>query len=518
MAEVKQKSIKKNFIMNAILTMSGFIFPIISAPYILRVLGPEGTGPVRFATSVVAYFTMFAQLGIPTYGIRACAKVRDDRKELSKTVHELLLINLMMSVIAYALFFLSLFLVPKFQHNKTLFVIISLTIIFNTIGIEYMYKALEQYTYITVRSVIFKIIGIVSMFFLVKTKSDYVIYGAITIFAGSASNVLNLLNSKRYIDYKWYGGYVFKKHFKAILVFFAMSCATTIYLNLDGIMLGFMTTEKDVGYYDAAVKIKTILVSVVTSLGTVLLPRASYYVENGEIMEFKRIVEKALNFVFIFATPLMVYFILFSREGILFLSGEKYIPSIIAMQLIMPTLLFIGVTNIMGIQILVPLGKEKIVLYSEIAGAVIDLIINALLIPTMKSAGAAIGTTIAELVVFLVQYFFMLKEFKENSVDAAGDGSINDEKVEINIKESFLKISYWKILLGIAFAAATSFGVKYINIAAVTSKIMLQNFILLAISAIIFFGIYLAIMLITKDKLTKEIVDSVLKKVIHRTI
>ena len=495
LAEVEGKSIKKNFIMNAILTMSGFIFPIISFPYISRVLGPEGTGPVRFATAVVTYFGMFAQLGIPTYGVRACARVRDDRDSLSRTVHELLLINLVMCVIVYALFFISLWIVPKFRNSKVLLTIVSITILLNAIGVEYLYRALEQYTYITIRSIVFKLIALVSIFLLIHSLKDYVLYGAITIFAASASNILNFIHSRKLINYKWYGDYAFKKHYKAIVVFFAMSCATTVYLNLDSIMLGFMTTDTDVGYYDAAVKIKTILVSVVTSLGTVLLPRASYYVEHGEMEEFKRITKKALNFVCIFATPLMLYFIIFAREGILFLSGEKFAPSIAAMQIIMPTLLFIGLSNIMGIQILVPLGLERIVLYSEIAGAVVDLIINALLISSMKSAGAALGTTVAECIVFLVQFVFLCR--------------IKDS---IDIKDAYRGISYWKILLGICMAGAASFWVKMLDITSISHNIELQNFILLAISAIIFFGVYLTIMLLTKDRLTREIIDGLLNR------
>ena len=499
MAEVKQKSIKKNFVMNAILTMSAVIFPIISHPYIDRVLGPEGTGPVKFATSTIAMFAMFAQLGIPTYGIRVCAKVRDDKDELSKTVHELLFINLLMSVIVYAVFFTSLFFVEKFQKEKLLLIIISSTILFNAIGIEYLYKALEQYTYITVRSIIFKFIALISMFFLVRAKGDYVIYGAITIFAASASNVLNFAHSRKLVEYKWYGSYAIKKHIKAILVFFAMSCAVNIYLNLDGIMLGFMLSDTDVGYYDAAVRIKTILVSVVTSLGTVLLPRASYYVENKQMDEFRRITAKALNFVLIFATPLMIYFAIYAQEGILFLSGEEFVPSIVAMQIIMPTLLFIGMTNIMGIQILVPLGKEKIVLYSEIAGAIVDLIINAILIPKMGASGAALGTTIAEVVVFIVQYYFLRKEIDE-----------------VDIKEAFGTISYWKIAVSLLIACALAIGVKFINLSGTISILEVRCFVMLAISAILFFGSYLAVMLITKDKLTVEIVGGVMKKFIKK--
>lgn len=153
----KQKSLKLNFIMNAILTMSSFIFPLITFPYISRILLPEGTGKVSFATSLISYFSMIAQLGIPTYGIRACAKVRDNRIELTRTAHELLFINLFMNVISYIALGVVLFTVPRLFEDRSLYIIISSTILLTSIGMEWLYKALEQYTYITIRSIILKL-------------------------------------------------------------------------------------------------------------------------------------------------------------------------------------------------------------------------------------------------------------------------------------------------------------------------------------------------------------------------
>ena len=143
----KQKSLKLNFIMNALLTMSSFIFPLITFPYVSRVLGPTGTGQVNFATSLITYFSMFAQLGIPTYGIKVCAQVRDDHEKLTRTTQELLIINLVMTVISYVAFIIALFAVPKLASDKMLYVITSSTILLTTIGMEWLYKALEQYTY-----------------------------------------------------------------------------------------------------------------------------------------------------------------------------------------------------------------------------------------------------------------------------------------------------------------------------------------------------------------------------------
>jgi len=478
---VKKKSLKLNFIMNAILTMSSFIFPLIAFPYISRILLPSGTGKVSFATSLISYFLVFSQLGIPTYGIRACAVVRNDKKALTRTVHELFIINLLMCLLSYCILFIALVTVPRLQSDCTLYLIISLTILFNTIGMEWLYKALEQYIYITVRSIAFKIVALIAMFLLVHEQSDYVIYGGITIFAASASNILNFINVRKYIYVEPVGGYHFKPHLKAVVIFFAMSCATTIYTHLDTVMLGFIVTDEDVGYYNAAVRIKTILVSVVTSLGAVLLPRASYYVENGLMNEFKRITSKALNFVFLVATPLMLYFMLFAKQGIYFLSGSAFEQSIVPMQIIMPTLLLIGVTNIMGIQILVPMGREKVVLLSEVAGAVTNIVINAVLIPQYASVGAAVGTLVAEGVVLIVQYI-----------------ALKDAIAEI-----FKKVHYFRITFAMLLGSAACIGITKLN---------LGNFMTLLLTAILFFGVYGISLLIMKEDLIVEIVGQMVDK------
>ena len=469
--------------MNAILTMSTFIFPFITVPYVSRVLGPDGTGRVGFATSLISYFLILAQLGIPTYGIRACAKVRDNKTELTRTAHELLIINLIMSAVSYMLLAVALVIVPDLQDDKLLYVIISMTIFLSSVGMEWLYKALEQYTYITIRSVLFKIVAVVTMLLLVHSEDDYIVYGGITLIASSASYVLNLANAHKYIGFKSVGNYDLRRHLKPVAIFFAMACATTIYTHLDTIMLGFMTTKTDVGYYNAAIKIKNLLVSVVTSLGTVLLPRMSYYVEHGSMEKFKRIVQKALNYVMLVALPLTAYFILFAKEGVLLICGSKFIESIVPMQIIMPTLVLIGITNVLGIQILVPTGREKTVLYSEIAGAVVDVVMNVLLIPRMKSTGAAIGTLMAEFVVLAVQYCALRKE----------------------MLYSFKQICYRKVMAGVALGSAFSITAVYLFDMGV--------FFALLLSAVLFFGSYGLFLLLTKEKLTMEIFNQMIIKI-----
>ena len=201
------------------------VFPMVTFPYITRVLSVENNGKITFATSVITYLTMIASLGIPTYGIRACAKIRDDVQKLSKTVQELLLINIFTTVVSYAAFLVLLFTVPRFMENKVLLAIMSINMLLNVIGVNWLYSALEQYTYITVRSLIFKILSIVLMFLFVKESQDYIIYGAITVFATSASNILNFINIRKFVSLKRTPDkYEFRKHIKPIMIFFCDSC------------------------------------------------------------------------------------------------------------------------------------------------------------------------------------------------------------------------------------------------------------------------------------------------------
>ena len=467
--------------MNAILTMSSILFPLISFRYVSQILGPVGTGKVSFATSFITYFNMFAQLGIPTYGIRTCAKVRDDKTELSRTVHELLTINLFLSLIAYITLAVVLLTVPRFQEDRILYVIISSTIILNTIGVEWLYRGLEQYSYITKRSLFFKVVALAAMFLMIHTKDDYVQYGFITILAASASNILNFINMRKYVTFKPVGGYNYMRHMQPIGVFFAMACAATVYTNLDAVMLGFIHSDEEVGYYNAAVKIKTVLVSLVTSLGTVLLPRVSYYISHGQTEEFRNITRKAIQFVFLIATPLMIYFMIYAREGIYLLSGSQFEKSVQPMQVIMPTLLFIGMSNVTGIQILLPLGKERVVLYSEIVGAIVDTIINILLIPKMGATGAAIGTVIAEFAVLVVQLYALRNE----------------------VLDFFLHYNYLRLITAIVLSSAACWWVKWMNFG---------TFVSLLISSICFFSVYLIVLLLFKDPMMEYIVQSVLRR------
>lgn len=484
---MKIHSVKFNFIMNFIMTASSILFPLITFPYISRVLLSVGNGKVAFASSVITYFTMFASLGIPTYGIRACAKVRDDKEKLSKTVQELLIINSVTMLATGIVFILCVIFVPKFWAEKELFIINGIGMVLNVFAINWLYNALEQYAYITICNLAVKIVSLALMFVLVRNPEDYVIYGAITMFASCASYVFNFVYARKFVSFKRQESYELLIHMKPIFIFFATSAAINVYTNLDVVMLGFMKGDRDVGYYNAAIKVKTILVTLITSLGTVLLPRLSYYVKKGEDEAFYRMIGKAVSFVVLAGTPLTVYFGMFAKESILFLAGEDFLGAVAPMAILMPTLLLIGLSNITGIQILTPRNREKQVLYSILCGAGIDFLLNLVLIPRYSSSGAAFATVAAEFAVLAIQCIY-LKEI---------------------LKKITEKVRPGKVLAATAASCGAGAGAKVFAAS-------LSPFPALAVSACVFFGIYGAALLAVKEETTRELAGSFLEKIRRR--
>lgn len=483
---MKIHSVKYNFIMNAILTVAGIIFPLITFPYISRVLLVEGSGKVAFATSVVTYFTMFASLGIPTYGVRACAIVRDNKEKLSKTVQELLIISGGTTLLTYIVFGISLFVIPEFAQERTLLLIVGLGIGLNTIGVQWLYNALEQYSYITTCSILFKVIGMIPMFLLVKESSDYQIYGGVYVIASFGSYVLNFICLRKFVTFQKTGTYQFKQHLKHIMVFFAMSAGASIYLNLDVVMLRFLQSNEAVGYYNAGIKVKTVLVTCVTSLGTVLLPRLSYYIETADKKAFQLMVGKAFRFVFVAASAVTVYFSIFARESILLLSGEAFLPAVGPMMILMPTVLLIGLSNVTGIQILTPNGREREVMYSIWGGAILDFVLNLIVIPKFSANGAALSTLLAEGMVLLLQCWFLR-----------------------DVLWSYIRqVQCWKIVIALAVASVMTIPVKIWIDSGV--------FVTLLVSAIVFFGGYAVVLLLLKEPFVSEILNSGIHAIVRK--
>lgn len=405
----KASSIKKNAVLNVLKTAMSLIFPLITFPYTSRVLGPVGIGKVNFAQSIVSYFVMVAMLGITNYSIREAAKLREDRERLSKFVKEILCINLLASIIAYILLFVTIFLLTRFSGYRILIILLSSAIIFTVVGIDWLFYAVEDLSPVTMRTFIFNLIALVLLFVFVKNQEDYLNYALISVFSSVGSNIFNLIVSRKYVDFGIRMKFELKKHIKPIFLFFVMSIAATINSSLDVTMLGFISGDAQVGLYSAALKITRIAASVVAST-TVILPRLSYYYSQNNFDELKKLFCKSFNMTAFFCFPLVTGLYLVSSSAIHLLSGDLYAGSVPVLKILTASIFFIAMSNLTGTHLFLAIGKEKYVLYSVLGGILFNILLNSFLIPRYGAAGAASATSVTEAVVTVIQ-IILAKEF-----------------------------------------------------------------------------------------------------------
>lgn len=410
-----EKSIIENYFFNLMKTLAGLLFPIITFAYSSRVLGVEGIGKVNFSKSYITYFTMTALLGMNYYGTREAAKLRDNKKLLSKFVQEMLMINGIATLAAYIMLIISILLVSKLRNYETLLVVNSMSIILQGLGMEWLYQALEEYRYIAVRSVIFQAIALILMFIFVKDSKDVVFYAAICVFATYGSYILNFLNARKYIEWHWFGGYTFRKHCKPLFMLFAMAVSIQLYAVLDSTMLGFLQGDIAVGKYTAAVKVNKMTTSLITAVGVVLIPRLSYYIGNHQTDNLKELTDKAYNLVFCLSVPIGIGLCVLSDDILLLFSGKEFLTASVTMKLLSPIVILIPFNVVTNTQTFVPMGKEKLILISTFSGAVMNIICNLLFIPVYAENGAAVATVLAEAVIAVICYinvrrYFSMKE------------------------------------------------------------------------------------------------------------
>ncbi|KFC20002.1 flippase [Chryseobacterium sp. FH1] len=394
------KSIKSNFVYNLINTSLGILFPLISFPYASRILMAEGIGEVNFFQSIIQYVLLLTSLGIPMYAIREIAKVRDDVTVRNKTLLEVLILNLILTVIGYFLIFIITLTVAKIQVNIPLFLILSLSIILTTVGCDWFYQGVEDFKYITIRGIIVRSLSLILLFLLVKTQQD-ILYYAICITIGSVGgNVFNFFRLRKYIkvsdissDLKPF------RHLKPVLRIFVLNLIISIYINLNVIMLGFMKSNESVGLFTSATKLTHVILTMVTSLGVVLLPRMSNMIQNNQLSEFRELAQKSLDIIVALTLPISFGLILLADFVIPIFCGDTYVDAILTLKILSPIIIFIGISNVLGIQILYPQGHEKIVIFSTAIGAIVNFILNLWLIPLYSQNGAAVSTLFAELLV-----------------------------------------------------------------------------------------------------------------------
>lgn len=407
---MSEKSIIVNSILNIIKTISSIIFPLITFPYISRVLQPENVGKVNFGSSFVSYFSLIASLGITTYAIRECSAVRGDKKKLGEKASQIFSINVCTTIVAYVLLGFSLIFFRKLDSYRTLIVIQSTAILFTTWGADWLNSAMEDFKFIAIRSIGFQFISLILMFIFVHQPEDYLKYAAITVLSSCGANVTNILYRRKYCTIHFTKDMHLQEHLTPILLLFVMILAQTVFNNTDTTMLGLMKGDFEVGIYSTAHKMKNILVQVVASLCWVVMPRMSYYFSEGNWDKINAMLKKVLAVTVTIGFPCVAGCVVLSNEIIEIVAGRQYLTASIPLVILMLSFIVdIFGGSFLGNMICLPAKQEKVFMEACCFAAVVNVILNFILIPYGGASAAAFTSGISALVIFI---WLMVKKDK----------------------------------------------------------------------------------------------------------
>lgn len=406
---MNSKSLKFNTVLNAFRMVLTVLVPLITFPYTSRVFLTEGSGQINFVTSVVSVFTLFASLGIYGYGIREGAKVRDDKQKFTKLVVELFVINIIATIFTYIVFVILVAFYEGFANYKRLLLLNGLTIGFTALGLDWVYGTYEEYTYITLRQIFVQTFTVVAMFIFVHDESDIYIWMLMLTVSSITPNIYNFIHAKQYVCKLDNVQYELKKHIKPILILFATILAAKVYSSIDTFLLGIMSTDHNTGLYSAAVKVNTILITLFSAMSPVFMPRIGETLKNNQKDEYYKLLSKIFRMILSLTIPAVVGLEMVGNHLIIALAGTAFSDAIISMRILAPIVLITSCSNILYYDVFVPNGKEKAVLICTVVGAILNLIISWLLIPTFAQDGASIGSLISEAVALVLAMFYSYK-------------------------------------------------------------------------------------------------------------
>lgn len=477
-----KKSVTKNYIYNLTYQVLVLILPLITTPYVSRILGAENIGIYSYTLSISAYFILFGSLGIALYGQREIAYHQKNKKEYSKIFFEIIILRCITMVISMLIFY---FAFVNDNQYQMYYKVLLLEMIGNCIDISWFFQGLEEFKKTVTRNMIVKLISVISIFAFVKTKDDlytYFIIYVLSILIGNGSLWLYL---PKYICKVSLKDVHFTKHLKPTIGLFVPQIAAQIYTVLDKTMIGAIILNKsEVGYYDQSQKVIKVLLTVITSLGTVMLPRiaSSYADKKGDTI--KAYMKKSFNMVFFLAFPIIFGVIAVSNAFVPVFFGEGYDKVSLLMKIISPILLLIGLSNVIGTQYLLPTKRQKEFTISVVMGAITNFIMNMSLIWKWGALGASIGTVIAETIVTAVQAYFVRKNFKLKEVAKLGKNYL------------FASIIMFVICL-------------------IIGNNISSNIISIVVQVLVGVVVYAVCLLILKDEFTSDTINKIKVKLCH---
>lgn len=474
-----KKSITKNYIYNLSYQILVMIIPLITVPYLSRVLGAEAIGIYSYTIAITTYFVLFGSLGIAMYGQREIAYVQEDKYKRSKRFYEILILRFITLAISMVIFYFAFCQNGEYQ---TYYKILLLEIFAASLDISWFFQGLEEFKKTVIRNTIVKIISIILIFILVKSPEDLTKYIAIYVVSNLLGNLSLWLYLPKFIQKINIKKLNIKKHIKPTLGLFIPQIAIQLYTVLDKVMIGTMVVDKsEVGYYEQAQKIVKLLLTLATAFGTVMVPRMANTFAKKDFVKLKEYMRKSFSFILMIAIPLMFGVISVASHFVPFFFGPGYEKVISLIAIISPIILAISLSNVIGTQYLITTKQQTKFTISVTCGAIVNFCLNLILINYYQSIGASIATVIAEFVVTGVQFYLIKDQFKISDV---------------------IKLSYKYFIAAIIMFIISIF----------IGDIISNDILSLCIQFIISVLIYVIILIILKDKLVIELKNKFLHK------
>ncbi|HUQ97161.1 MAG TPA: flippase [Chitinophagaceae bacterium] len=397
------RNLKPNFIYQLSISFLQAVVPIITFPYVSRILGPEAIGKINFIDYIAQFLLVVSAFGIPMYAAREVARLRGNKVAIRKLVSEIVSIHIFTTLICLVIFAIAVYFSPAGLQNKGLIVLALINLTANAFSADWLIQGLEDFAFISKRTVVIRLVIVSLMFLLVTKQSHFTLYYSLLILG----SILIVATDIYYAYKKNLFQVSFEnpfRHLKPLAIFFFTTSAITIYSYLDTFVLGVVAGSLAVGLYTTALKTVKLSQNFVNDLSGVLLPRISYLYEQNEQQEIARLLNKSLLYVVTVSIPLSVFFFVMAPEIVAVIAGPQYTLSITTLRILAPLPLIMGLSNIFGIQVLIPFKKEKIMLWAVSAGSVVSIVICLILCPGYKQEGAAWACVIAEAFVTFILF------------------------------------------------------------------------------------------------------------------
>lgn len=391
------------------------MFPLLTFPYLSRILGADGLGICNFIISYGQNYTIIAALGIPVYGIREIAKVGIDKEKRSKLFFEILSIHLFFTCLLLAIYLISIFLYADLREYKDLALLGGSLILINVFSIEWLFAGVNDFKYIAIRSVIIRALSVVAIFLFVKRRDDFSIYFLISVITIFFTAAVDVYSARKFITTKialTVKGVL--THIKPVALLGVYMVLTSIYSVLPATLLGFMSTKSAVGYYYGANRIIRMVISFFSALITVMIPRLNLAVEEKQNEEYLSLINKALSAVITFGIPITLFVFLLADPIVMLLAGKNFVRSIIVIKIMSPIILIVAFAQIFVLLILSVNRKDQTMVLLSAIGMIISLAVNIIFIPSFAERATGVSQLVSELFVTLIAFFMANKVLKFN--------------------------------------------------------------------------------------------------------